>query len=108
MASNENMVEANDTSFADEVLASELPVLVEFSATWCAPCRVLAPVVERLAAELAGQVKVVVMDLDASPRTSARYGVRGAPTLLVFRGGERTAQHLGVTSKERLRALVGV
>jgi thioredoxin 1 len=101
-----NMIGVDDESFDEVVLGSELPVLVDFVAPWCGPCRALAPIVERLAIETAGRAKVVSVDIDASPRTSARYGIRGAPTLLVFRGGERTRQHLGATTREKLLKLL--
>jgi thioredoxin 1 len=103
---NGNVIDVDDSNFEAEVLTAELPVLVEFGAQWCGPCKVLAPIVRRLADETVGRVKVVMVDLDASPRTAERYGVRGVPTVLVFRGGEKTAQHLGATSKERLMALL--
>jgi thioredoxin 1 len=106
MKKSTSVVDVDDATFDKEVLAAELPVLVEVGAAWCAPCRAMAPVVERLAAENEGRIKVVAMDMEESPVTSARYGIRGVPTVLVFRGGEKTAQHLGATTKEKLMALV--
>ncbi len=106
-AANANVIEVDDGTFEKEVLGAEVPVLVEFGAEWCGPCKVMAPIVRRLADETVGRVKVVMVDLDASPRTAQRYGVRGVPTVLVFRDGEKTAQHLGATSKERLMAMLG-
>jgi thioredoxin 1 len=106
MAKSSNVIEVDDDSFDREVLAAEVPVLVDFGAPWCGPCKALAPIVARLAAETAGRVKIVTMDTDASPRTAQRYGIRAVPTLLVFRKGERTAGHLGVASKERLLELL--
>jgi thioredoxin 1 len=106
MAANANVIEVDDTSFDEEVLASEVPVLVDFGAPWCGPCRALEPVVERVATEMAGRVKVVKVDTDASPRTAQRYGIRAVPMVLVFRKGEKTAQHLGATTRERLLALL--
>lgn len=96
-----------DDEFADEVLASDRPVLVDFGATWCGPCRALEPTIEAVEKELAGRVKVVKMDIDESPETAKRYGIRGAPTLVVFRAGKETTRHVGVTSKERVLALLG-
>jgi thioredoxin 1 len=107
MAANSNVLEVDDATFEKEVLAAEVPVLVEFGARWCGPCKALAPIVERLANETVGRVKVVMVDLDASPRTAERYQVRGVPTVLVFRDGEKRAQHLGATNKERLMAMLG-
>ena len=106
-SSGGTVIEVDDATFDEEVLRASVPVLVDFGATWCAPCRALHPIVQRIAAEHAGRIKVVTVDTDASPRTAARYGVRAVPTVLVFRAGERTASHLGVTSKEKLVALLG-
>jgi thioredoxin 1 len=106
MAARAGVVEVDDSSFEAEVIASKLPVLVDFASRWCGPCKTLAPIVERLAAEKAGSIKVVKVDTDASPSTTKRYGVRGVPTVLVFRDGSVTAQHLGATTKERLLSLL--
>jgi thioredoxin 1 len=106
MTANANVIEVDDDSFDKEVLAAEVPVLVDFGATWCGPCKALAPIVARVATETAGRVKVVTVDMEASPRTSQRYAIRGVPTLLVFRKGEKTAQHLGATTKEKVLELL--
>jgi thioredoxin 1 len=106
MTANANVIEVDDVSFEKEVLEAEIPVLVDFGARWCPPCRALAPIVERLAIETAGRIKVVKVDIDASPRTAQRYGIRAVPTVLVFRNGEKTAHHLGATTKEKLLDLV--
>ncbi len=106
MTANANVIEVDDSSFESEVLAAEVPVLVDFVAPWCAPCKALAPIVQRVAVETAGRVKVVTVDTDASPATAQRYGVRGVPTLLVFRNGELTAQHLGATTREKVLDLL--
>ena len=107
MSDQANVIEVDDASFEKEVLAAEVPVLVDFGARWCGPCKVLAPIIERVAGETAGHVKVVTVDMDAAPLASQRYGVRGVPTLLVFRRGEKTAQHLGATTREKILALLG-
>lgn len=96
----------NDLNFDQEVLKSELPVLVDFTATWCGPCRALAPIVDQLAGELDGQVKVGKLDVDDSPITAGKYGVRGVPTVMVFKNGERAAQHVGLTTKQKLIGMV--
>jgi thioredoxin 1 len=101
-----SVTEVDDTSFDEEVLTAEVPVLVEFGARWCGPCRALTPIVERLATENAGRFKVVTVDTDDSPRIAERYGIRGVPTLLVFRNGEKTATHLGTASKQKLLELL--
>jgi thioredoxin 1 len=107
MTSSSEVIEVDDSTFDDEVLAAELPVLVDFGAEWCPPCRALAPIVARVANETAGQVKVVTVNTDASPRVAQRYGIRGVPTLLVFRRGEKTAAHVGIATKEKVLALIG-
>jgi len=106
MTASLNVIEVDDDTFEREVLAAEVPVLVDFGAPWCPPCKALKPVVERVAAETVGRIKVVTVDTDASPRISQRYGIRGVPTLLVFRKGEKTAQHLGATTREKVLELL--
>jgi thioredoxin 1 len=97
----------NDINFDDEVLKSADPVLVDFTATWCGPCKQLAPIVDQLATELAGKVKVGKLDIDDSPIVASKLGIRGVPTLMVFKKGERAAQHVGVTTKAKILALIG-
>lgn len=92
----------NDLNFEQEVLSSEVPVLVDFTATWCGPCKALAPIVDQVADELDGQVKVGKLDVDESPLTAGKFGVRGVPTVMVFKGGQRSAQHVGLTTKQKL------
>ena len=106
MATSTSVIEVDDTTFETEVLAADLPVLVEFGAPWCGPCRALAPIVARVASEMAGRFKVVAVDTEESPHTTQRYGIRGVPTLLVFRRGEKTAGHLGMVTREGLLELV--
>jgi thioredoxin 1 len=103
---SENVLQVDDASFEAEVLAADVPVLVDFVSDWCGPCRALTPVVERVAKETQGRAKVVTVNTDESPRTALRYGIRGVPTLLVFRNGAKTAQHLGATTRERLLELL--
>jgi thioredoxin 1 len=97
-----NVIELTDANFEAEVLKSSVPVLVDFTATWCGPCRVLAPIVEGLADEFAGKYKVGKLDIDDAPGVTQKYGVRGVPTVMVFKGGEKKAQHVGVTNKDTL------
>jgi thioredoxin 1 len=101
-----------DTDFDSQVLSADLPVLVEFWAEWCAPCRMIAPVVEDLATELNGRVKFVKMDIDANPDVRSRFAVMSVPTLIVFKDGQAADRVVGYRSsmkldlRERLEALV--
>lgn len=105
MAHSKHVLSVDDHSFEAEVLRAPLPVLVDFTARWCPPCKALEPVLDRIADENVGRIKVVTVDIDDAPITANRYGVRGAPTVIAFRDGERRAQHLGATSKGKLLAL---
>ncbi|WP_437644322.1 thioredoxin [Sorangium sp. So ce362] len=102
-----NVIEVNDLNFTREVLETDTPVLVDFSASWCAPCKRLAPIVDEIAAETAGQVKVVKLDVDASPAAAKRFGIRGLPTVVAFQNGEPLGRHIGLTNKKTLLALLG-
>jgi thioredoxin len=98
-----------DDSFDREVLQSSTPVLIDFWAPWCAPCRAIAPVVEELAAEYAGKLKVMKMNVDENPQTPSRYGVRGIPNLILFQGGQVKEQIVGAVPKAHLvRAISNV
>ena len=91
-----------DASFEREVLQSPTPVLIDFWAPWCGPCRAIAPVVEELAKEYAGKLKVVKMNVDENPQTPSRYGVRGIPNLILFKGGQVKEQIVGAVPKTQL------
>ena len=103
-----NVLEINELNFETEVLKSKEPFLLDFSATWCGPCTVLSPIVDKLADEFQGKVKVGKLDIDDSPGVATEFGIRGVPTVLVFKGGEEAARHVGVTNKETLIKLLGV
>ncbi len=96
----------NDLNFDDEVLKSGQPVVVDFTATWCGPCRALAPIIDQVAEELDGKAVVGKLDIDEAPLTAGKFGVRGVPTIMVFKNGERAAQHVGLTTKQKLLDLV--
>ena len=101
-----NVHAVNDLNFDKEVLQSGSPVLVDFSATWCGPCKQIAPFVDELADEYAGRVKVAKLDIDESPGTASKFGIRGVPTLMVFDGGESVAQHVGAAPKTAIAQLM--
>ncbi len=103
-----NVLVFTDANFESEVLKSDVPVLVDFTATWCGPCKALAPIVEKLADEFAGKVKVGKLDIDDAPIVTRKYGVRSVPTVMVFKGGQKSGQHAGLTNKEKLVSLLGV
>ena len=95
-----------DENFDAEVLRSSVPVLLDFTATWCGPCKALSPVIDRLASEFQGVLKVVKLDIDNSPNTPSQFRVRGVPTVMLFKGGKVVAQQVGLTSKENLTGLI--
>jgi thioredoxin 1 len=101
-----NVAVVNDLNFDSEVVSSEVPVLVDFTATWCGPCRQIAPLVDQLADEFVGRAKVVKLDIDESPDTARRFQIRGVPTILVFKGGEVVGQQVGMAPKTRLSQLI--
>src|SRR6185369_4026179 len=106
MGASKNVIEVNDGNFESEVLKADLPVLVDFGATWCGPCKALAPIVDKIADENVGKYKIAKVDIDDSPGVAQKYGIRGVPTVLVFRGGEKKGQHVGLTTKENLLKLL--
>jgi thioredoxin 1 len=103
---SQSLRNVTDQSFETDVLKSPLPVLVDYSAEWCGPCRMVSPIVEESAMQYAGQLTVAKLDIDASPRTPARYNVRGIPTLMLFKGGQPVATHVGSLSKGQLKAFI--
>ena len=92
----------SDDSFEDEVLSSKTPVLVDYWAEWCGPCKVIAPVLEEIAKEYDGKMKVCKLDIDANEATPPKYGIRGIPTLMIFKDGNVEATKVGALSKTQL------
>jgi thioredoxin 1 len=106
MVNESGLLHVNDKNFAVEVLNADLPVLVDFWATWCGPCRSISPIIEELAKEFTGRVKVTKLNVDESPATPSQYGVRGIPTLILFKGGKIFDQIVGAVPKARLVAMI--
>lgn len=104
MVKADGVAEVTDADFEGEVLKAELPVLVEFGAEWCGPCRQLAPVLSEISREEADRIKIVQLDVDHNPRTAIAYGILSVPSLLVFRGGEPVKSMVGARPKRKLLA----
>ena len=104
--SGDKVINVNDINFDSEVLKSNIPVLVDFSATWCQPCRAIAPLVNQLAGEYEGRVKVTAVDIDESPATAQKFQIRGVPTLLIIKDGKVVGQQVGAAPKAKIAALM--
>ena len=103
---SDNIVQVSDSSFDQHVLQAEGPVLVDFWAEWCGPCKMIAPVLEELAAEYGEKLKVCKMDVDANPETAPKYGIRGIPTLILFNNCDVAGTKGGALSKSQLSAFI--
>ncbi len=101
-----DILHVTDQNFQKEVLESAKPVLVDFWAPWCAPCRALAPIIEEIAQELSDKIKVVKLNVDESPEAPIMYGIRGIPTVILFVDGKPVEQFVGLTTKERLMSVI--
>ena len=103
---SEHVLEMTDNAFEGDVLRSDVPVLVDFWAPWCGPCRMLAPTLEALAEEFKGSVRIVKLNVDDNPSTAQRYGIKGIPTLILFRNGTEEERVVGVASKDSLSRML--
>ena len=101
-----DVLEVMDSNFEEQVLKSTLPVLVDFWAAWCGPCRMLSPIVDQVAGDYPGKLKVAKLNVDDSPDIAARYGVRGIPTLILFKSGKVKAQTVGAQPREALKEFI--
>ncbi|MEE8348714.1 MAG: thioredoxin [Acidobacteriota bacterium] len=103
---SENVQAVTDENFQEEVLNSDKPVLVDFWATWCAPCRALAPIIDEVAKDFEDQAKVVNLNVDENSETAGKYNIKGIPTLLLFSGGEIKDQIVGNTAKDTIAKMI--
>jgi thioredoxin 1 len=103
---HENITHVSDDNFEAEVLKSEIPVLLDFWAEWCGPCKMLAPIVDEISKEYEGRLKVCKLDIDANPLTPPKYGIRGIPTLMLFKNGDVAATKVGAVSKAQLASFI--
>lgn len=103
---SDNIVYLSDASFEQEVINSDMPVLVDYWAEWCGPCRMIAPILDEIARDYAGRVKVAKLNIDENPATPPKYGIRGIPTLMLFKGGNVVATKVGALSKSQLAAFL--
>lgn len=102
----ENTLTVSDDSFESEVISSEMPVLIDFWASWCGPCKAIAPIVEEIASAYKGKIKVAKLNVDDNPKTPAKFGVRGIPTLIMFKDGQAVDQVVGAIPKSQLDEMV--
>ena len=104
--SNEHIVHTSDASFDKDVIKSDKPVLLDFWAEWCGPCKMIAPILDEAAKEYHGRLKIAKLNIDANPQTPPKYGIRGIPTLILFKNGTVHAQKVGAVSKSQLAAFL--
>ena len=103
---SDNIINVTDTTFEQEVLSSDIPVLLDYWAEWCGPCKMIAPILNDIANEYSGKIKVAKLNIDENPGTPAKFGVRGIPTLMIFKSGSIEATKVGAMSKSQLSAFI--
>jgi len=103
---SDNIINVTDSTFEQEVLSSEIPVLLDYWAEWCGPCKMIAPILNDIADEYSGKIKVAKLNIDENPGTPAKFGVRGIPTLMIFKSGSIEATKVGAMSKSQLSAFI--
>ena len=103
---SDRIVYVTDDSFEDEVLKSDQPVLVDYWAEWCGPCKMIAPILDEIADEYGDKLKIAKLNIDENPNTPPKYGIRGIPTLMLFKGGNVEATKVGAVSKSQLAAFI--
>ena len=103
---NENIIHTSDANFQDDVINSETTVLVDYWAEWCGPCKMIAPILDEVAGEYTDRLKICKIDVDANQETPPKYGIRGIPTLMLFKNGEVEATKVGALSKSQLQAFL--
>lgn len=103
---SDEIVYLSDSSFEEEVLKSDLPVLVDYWAEWCGPCKMIAPILDEISGDYAGKIKIAKLNIDDNPETPPKYGIRGIPTLMLFKAGNVEATKVGAVSKSQLTAFL--
>ena len=104
---SDNIVSVSDGTFDEEVLKSDVPVLVDYWAEWCGPCKMIAPILEEISGDYSGRLKIAKINIDENPGTPPKYGIRGIPTLMLFKNGSVEATKVGALSKSQLTAFIG-